>query len=511
MVEYSYGGLLNNNVYANNKKKKEESENFAKGLLNDPAYINAKAKNEETMGILRNPTPNNIQQRVNAYQNVTDENMQYPPEVLAEPKKVNMLQEYLFGNPNGFQPSVDQKKLVYKATKNLSTAEKLFFQSNPEKFNEYMMKFGDFAPDKTQIAGSQNAVSYNDLSTLGKNNMDFMGMANVNSTYAKMMIGQGADPREFDVNATVHGTTPTDRTEGGQTYSYAQWNSLNIQKNQTSKIGAIENEKKRGEQGYLTVQSPIYNDDGTTSWGEPVNVTLRPSDEALDTAFNKEVRLKWGIQGGFANEEANIRNFNEVIDILDNPNAISSGMAFEVTPEKITRLIESGYKAEEDENGKAYEINNTLDLVRAVVFQSLKKTLGGQFTEREAQRLVEATFNPSLPPEQNIKRILALRDKMLTMFRTQQKAIEYYNKNNTLYGYDTMIGSIDIANLKEMSISDFTDQTVQEMYSSNLDFYKGLVLTSADGTQDFSRVNSYYDSAGVLEKAFIDKIFIKKK
>ena len=291
MAEYNFGGLLNNNVYANNKKKKEESENFATGLLNDPAYINAKAKNEETMGNLRNPTPNNIQQRVNAYQNVTDENMVYPPEVLAEPKKVNMLQEYLFGDPHGFQPSVEQKKLVYKATKNLSTAEKLFFQSNPEKFNEYMMKFGDFAPDKTQIAGSQDAVSYSDLSTLGKNNMDFMGMANKNSTYAKMMIGQGADPREFDVNATVHGTTPADRTENGQTYSYAQWNSLNIQKNQTTKIGGIANEKVRGEQGYLTVQSPIYNDDGTTSWGEPENITLRPSDEALDTAFNKEVRF----------------------------------------------------------------------------------------------------------------------------------------------------------------------------------------------------------------------------
>ena len=60
MVEYSYGGLLNNNVYANNKKKKEESENFTQGLLNDPAYINAKTKNSRTMGAINNPSPSNI-------------------------------------------------------------------------------------------------------------------------------------------------------------------------------------------------------------------------------------------------------------------------------------------------------------------------------------------------------------------------------------------------------------------------------------------------------------------
>jgi hypothetical protein len=87
MVEYSYGGLLNNNVYANNKKKKEESENFAQGLLNDPAYKTAIAKNQRTMGAINNPSPSNIRQRVNAYSTVTDDNMQYPPEVLAEPKK----------------------------------------------------------------------------------------------------------------------------------------------------------------------------------------------------------------------------------------------------------------------------------------------------------------------------------------------------------------------------------------------------------------------------------------
>lgn len=126
--KYSFGGLLANNIYANNKMKEEESKNFAQGLLNDPAYINAKTKNSRTMGAINNPSPSNIQQRVNAYSTVTDDNMQYPAEVLAPPKKVNMLQEYLFGDPYGYQPTVEQKKLVYKATKNLTTAEKLFFK-----------------------------------------------------------------------------------------------------------------------------------------------------------------------------------------------------------------------------------------------------------------------------------------------------------------------------------------------------------------------------------------------
>ena len=342
MVKFSRGGLLDNNIYLNNVAKKTGNPLLDGTIdMNIPQikpssdYNSAVAKNNTVMNAINNPTPNNVMTRANAYNQNMD--IEYPPEVLAEPKRKNMLEEYLFGS-DGYQPSVEEKKMVYRATKNLTDMERAFFETNPEKFFDYYHKVGDYKPDETQLAGSQDAITYSDLSTLGKNNMDFMGMGNPNSIYAKMMIEQGANPKEFDPQATVHGTTPEDRTEGGQTYSYAQWNSLKIQKTSSTMAGVMTNEKTRGEQGFLTVSTPTYNDDGTVDWSEPMAVTLRQSDTALDSAFNREVRLKWAIQGGMQTEQANIQNFNEVIDILDNPNATSSGLLYEVTPEKITKI-----------------------------------------------------------------------------------------------------------------------------------------------------------------------------
>jgi hypothetical protein len=43
--------------------------------------------------------------------------------------------------------------------------------------------------------------------------------------------------------------------------------------------------------------------------------------------------------------------------------------------------------------------------VMGVVFQSLRATLGAQFTQREAERLVAAAYNPKLTEQQNLTRL----------------------------------------------------------------------------------------------------------
>lgn len=492
MVEYSYGGLLNNNVYANNKKKKEESENFAQGLLNDPAYQNAIAKNQRTMGAIRRPTANNIQERVNAYSTVTDENMQYPPEVLAEPKKVNMLQEYLFGNPHGFQPSVDQKKLVYKATKNLSTAEKLFFQSNPEKFNEYMMKFGDFAPKAINASGS----SADGFTNNAKKTREYFGLGDPDSATA---IAFGGERDKFDPNANYRGTTKESRmTPDGRVRSYAQMIFDTNQNRDANFTNTNAEAKALGGQGNRMIKTATYDDEGNATWSDPEPFFYSSVQEAIDKNFGTEVYNKWAIQGGFQTEVANIQNFNEVEDLLNDPRATTSGLSYELAPERITRLYEAGYEPEKDANGKTYAVNNALDLVRAVVFQSLKKTLGGQFTEREAERLVEATYNPSLPPEVNLRRIMALKSKMIETFRSQKRAVDYFTENNgTLYGYDTTVSGIDLAELSTQSISDYVDRVVMESFKEE-DY--------ASMTDD--QAGDYYDNkASVLEQQFMATLF----
>ena len=192
--------------------------------------------------------------------------------------------------------------------------------------------------------------------------------------------------------------------------------------------------------------------------------------------------------------------FNEVIEILDDPELITSGVYAELMPEKITRIQEglqaSGYEPELDDNDNRYEINNAQDLIRAVVFQSLKKTLGGQFTEREAERLVEATFNASLPPEVNMRRLLRMKETMVQRFRETKKAIDHWETNNgSLFGYESIIGTVDLAKINDQSLRTYRDEAIEEMFDEE-DYFN---LSETD-------INTVYKNAGVLERKYIERM-----
>jgi len=82
---------------------------------------------------------------------------------------------------------------------------------------------------------------------------------------------------------------------------------------------------------------------------------------------------------------------------------------------------------------------NTLDLVRAVVFQSLKETLGGQFAEREAENLVNAAYNPMLSAATNLGRIKRLHAELSGSAAVQDSMLEYYRDNNqSMLGFDPL-------------------------------------------------------------------------
>jgi hypothetical protein len=81
------------------------------------------------------------------------------------------------------------------------------------------------------------------------------------------------------------------------------------------------------------------------------------------------------------------------------------------------------------------EDTNTLDLVRAVVFQSLKETLGGQFAEREATALVQAAYNPMLPPKVNRRRIQRLMRELRSTDHYMTSMADYYHRTGELAFY----------------------------------------------------------------------------
>lgn len=89
------------------------------------------------------------------------------------------------------------------------------------------------------------------------------------------------------------------------------------------------------------------------------------------------------------------------------------------------------------------------DLVRQVVQQDLRETLGAQFTENEGKLMIEATYNPSLSPEKNKLRIDRLIEKTDKMRSIRKRENDFFRKNRTLYGFDYDKMNEDIASLSQ--------------------------------------------------------------
>ena len=74
--------------------------------------------------------------------------------------------------------------------------------------------------------------------------------------------------------------------------------------------------------------------------------------------------------------------------------------------------------------------------VEGVIFQTLKETLGAQFTEKEGKRLVEASYNPMLDPTANAARLRDYSNGLKKAVAARESQMAYLKENKTLQGYD---------------------------------------------------------------------------
>ena len=107
--------------------------------------------------------------------------------------------------------------------------------------------------------------------------------------------------------------------------------------------------------------------------------------------------------GGAIKAEANLDAYNEVITMLE-AGDIKTGE----TKDKVIALLNVGNIADDLRAIFSPKDQNAIELVRGVVFQGLRETLGAQFTEREGRQLVQASYNPALSSEANINRLKRL-------------------------------------------------------------------------------------------------------
>lgn len=146
-------------------------------------------------------------------------------------------------------------------------------------------------------------------------------------------------------------------------------------------------------------------------------VTLTPGEKKKDETFAKEAS-EWEAAGGFASFAGNLDRLKGASKDL----AKEGDLGNTVMP-KFMRDVFNPESSEIEEN------------IGFVAQQSLKQILGGQFSEKEAQQLIERTYNPRLPDATNKRKIDALVKQLEAQGKAKQQAVEYFNKQGTLKGF----------------------------------------------------------------------------
>ena len=114
------------------------------------------------------------------------------------------------------------------------------------------------------------------------------------------------------------------------------------------------------------------------------------------------------------------------------------------------------------------EATGFLDEVTDIVFQSLRATLGAQFTENEAKKLIAATFNQSLDESLNTPRLQRLLAKVKSIYNEKQAKSDFFNLKGTLKGYESKQETFDSI-LDDILFSEFeqlNEEQVLERYKT---------------------------------------------
>ena len=200
--------------------------------------------------------------------------------------------------------------------------------------------------------------------------------------------------------------------------------------------------------------------------------------EKVNEEYAKEFQ-KWNVSGGYANQLENLKKIDDVIDILRKAKDGGANVtgAIGAVPKFIRSFTNPTSVAVEDD-------------IKSIIFQSLRETLGAQFTEREGERLVQASFNILLDEETNIKRLQRMKDTILESAQAKENAAIYFRENNgDMSGYTAQTA------FSESASDDFKLQTTFNGVFA-VDDYKNL---------SDQQLIQLYSTADPYEQQFIEE------
>ena len=167
-----------------------------------------------------------------------------------------------------------------------------------------------------------------------------------------------------------------------------------------------------------------------------------PAQQVFDTEQLREAR-GWD-RSGQAVFDSKVAKFDEILTSLNESNTVSGAF--------VGTIMEAGWVPEWVKALTVTDAINTLDTIRSIVFESLRDTLGPQFTEREGDRLVAASYNSYLPEEMNRVRMRRLRTELTKTADNKNRMMAHYNEHGTFVGYEEPYvlgagGSVPMAHL----------------------------------------------------------------
>jgi hypothetical protein len=184
---------------------------------------------------------------------------------------------------------------------------------------------------------------------------------------------------------------------------------LGAYKYDAERLAEIEAQKKAAEQGRI---------------GQTV---LTDAQIKSDEEFGKWYTNEWLVKGGGSTEATYLESLKGVRDTL--VDAEKSGESITGVSQGVLTKFPMA-QAFFNPEGAVVQ-----DRIAGVAQLSLKAILGGQFSEREGELLIQRAYNPLLSEAENIERLTQLINRIEKAENYKNDAARYYQENNTLAGF----------------------------------------------------------------------------
>jgi hypothetical protein len=150
---------------------------------------------------------------------------------------------------------------------------------------------------------------------------------------------------------------------------------------------------------------------------------LSPAQKRVDAKFGEEYSNYIAL-GGKSVVDRQLQEIDDVISMIDR--------GYNISGKDVSSVAALGDTALSSYSKRALEAR---DKIGGVVQSNLRAILGGQFAQKEGEALLARAYNLAASPEDNKKRLLALRQQIADAVAAKEKSVQYYEDNGTLVGF----------------------------------------------------------------------------